>query len=326
MNSPVGIEAVSDFVSAGSIRMLKFSAPVKIYDDESITGGTNKILREIRIGTRSSPLSVAQTNIIAEEIMKIHPEIMITLVKIKTSGDKHLLPFSNNPNGIKGMFTLELEEALMNHEIDFAVHSLKDLPARINPSLPIIAYSNREDPRDALIMKREGTIATSSLRRKLQLERLYPDRKIVSVRGNVNSRIQKMVDNQYDGLVLAVSGLKRLGLQDRITKIFTIDEIMPAPGQGILVCQGRIDDDYGYLECVNDECSRDCAIAERSFSRSLNAGCNVPVGAYAVVHDDMLTLRGLYVDESTNRFYEGNITGRRCEAESLGERLSEVII
>ena len=304
-----------------------------------------------------------------------------------------MLPFSDNPNGIKGMFTLELEQALMNHEIDFAVHSLKDLPVNINSSLPVVAYSHRDDPRDALIMNRENdfaaqslnaeinsshstvaspqrdtlimnreneltaqgfnaainssssthtyshgddsrdtlinhglTIGTSSLRRRLQLERLYPDIKIIPVRGNVNSRIQKMVDNQYEGLVLAAAGLKRLGLTNLITKIFTVDEIMPAPAQGILACQGRADEDYAYLECVNDNCSRDCAIAERSFSRALNAGCNVPIGAYAVVHDDMLTLRGLYIEESTKRFHEGSITGRRCEAESLGQRLAEVIM
>lgn len=243
-----------------------------------------------------------------------------------------MLPFSDNPNGIKGMFTLELEQALMNHEIDFAVHSLKDLPVNINSSLPVVAYSHRDDPRDALIMNREDTcpmgptIGTSSLRRRLQLERLYPDIKIIPVRGNVNSRIQKMVDNQYEGLVLAAAGLKRLGLTNLITKIFTVDEIMPAPAQGILACQGRADEDYGYLECVNDNCSRDCALAERSFSRALNAGCNVPIGAYAVVHDDMLTLRGLYIDDSTKHFYEGSITGRRCEAEIIGRRLAEVIM
>lgn len=224
------------------------------------------------------------------------------------------------------MFTLELENALSNHEIDFAVHSLKDMPANINPSLPIVAYSRREDPEDALIMRREGTIGTSSLRRKLQLERLYPDRKIIPVRGNVNSRIQKMVDNQYDGLVLAVSGLKRLGLQNQITKIFSVDEIMPAPGQGILVCQGRIDDDYSYLGCVNDECSRDCAIAERSFSLALGAGCNIPAGAYACIEGDMLTLRGLFIDENTREFHSGSIKGKRCYAESLGKRLAEVIM
>lgn len=315
-------------------------------------------MREIKIGTRSSPLSIAQTNIIAKKILRTWPEIKITLVKIKTSGDKHMLPFSDNPGGIKGMFTLELEQALTNHEIDFAVHSLKDLPVNINSSLPIVAYSHRDDPRDALIIndniavhsqndkasslpvstysRRDEsenalinhgcTIGTSSLRRKLQLERIYPEKKIIPVRGNVNTRIKRMNNGEYDALVLAVAGLKRLGLTNRITKIFTADEIMPAPAQGILACQGRIDEDYGYLECVNDNCSRDCALAERSFSRALNAGCNVPIGAYAVVYDDMLTLRGLYIDESTRRFYEGSITGRRCEAESLGKRLAEVIM
>ncbi len=283
-------------------------------------------MREIKIGTRSSPLSIAQTNIIADEIMRTWPDIKITLVKIKTSGDKHMLPFTNNPAGIKGMFTLELENALLNHEIDFAVHSLKDMPVNINSSLPIIAYSHREDPRDALIMKSGNVIGSSSLRRRLQLERLYPEMKIVAVRGNVNSRIRRMNEREYDGLVLAVAGLKRLGLENRITKIFAIDEIMPAPGQGILACQGRADEDYAYLECVNDTLSHDSALAERSFSRSLNAGCNVPIGAYAVVDDDMLMLRGLYIDEATKRFYEGSITGRRCEAESLGKRLAEVIM
>ena len=282
-------------------------------------------MREIKIGTRSSPLSIAQTNIIAKKILRTWPEIKITLVKIKTSGDKHMLPFTNNPKGIKGMFTLELEQALMNHEIDFAVHSLKDLPVNMNSSLPIVAYSRRDDPRDALI-NYGAIIGTSSLRRKLQLERLYPEKKIIPVRGNINTRIKRIGNGEYDCLVLAVAGLKRLGLMNRITKIFTVDEIMPAPAQGILACQGRIDEDYGYLECVNDTLSRDCAIAERSFSRALNAGCNVPVGAYAVVHDDMLTLRGLYIDEMTKRFYEGSITGRRCEAELLGRRLAEVIM
>lgn len=282
-------------------------------------------MREIKIGTRSSPLSIAQTNIIAEEILKAWPEIKITLVKIKTSGDKHMLPFSDNPNGIKGMFTLELENALLNHEIDFAVHSLKDLPVNINASLPIITYSRREDPRDALIMNSGNVIASSSLRRRLQLQRLYPEMKIIPVRGNVNTRIRRMDEGEYDGLVLAAAGLKRIGLEKRITKFFSIDEIMPAPCQGILACQGRIDDDYSYLECVNDDVSRDSAIAERSFSRALNAGCNVPAGAYAFVEGEMLTLRGLYVDDA-NQFHEGSITGRRCEAEVLGERLAEVIM
>ena len=137
---------------------------------------------KIKIGTRASPLAVAQTEIIAAEILKSYPDAEISIVKIKTSRDKNMRPFSSDPNGIKGMFTLELEHALLNREIDFAVHSLKDLPANINKTLPIVAYSKREDPRDALIIRSEiNLIGSSSLRRRLQLEKIFPDKKYLQV-------------------------------------------------------------------------------------------------------------------------------------------------
>ena len=126
--------------------------------------------------------------------------------------------------------------------------------------------------------------------------------------------------------MLAIAGLERLGLTNRIARVFQPSEIMPAPGQGILACQGRIDGDYSYLACVNDSDSRDCAIAERSFSRALNAGCNVPIGAYAVVEGETLTLRGLFIDEGTRRFFRGELAGKRSDAQELGERLAEVIM
>ena len=236
-------------------------------------------------------------------------------------------PFSSDPAGIKSMFTLELEQALRNHDIDFAVHSLKDVPANISPDLPIVAYSQRADPRDALVMNDSaGSLGSSSLRRRLQLERLYSDRKIIPIRGNITTRLAKLDSGEYGGLVLAAAGLERLGLTHRITHIFQPSEIMPAPGQGILACQGRLDGDYEYLACVNDPDSRDCAIAERSFSRALNAGCNVPVGAYAVVEGETLTLRGLFIDEGTRRFFRGELVGGRSDAQELGERLAEVIM
>ncbi|MBQ4469609.1 MAG: hydroxymethylbilane synthase [Synergistaceae bacterium] len=284
-------------------------------------------IREIRIGTRSSILAVAQAKIIAEKISRSWPELVINLVKIRTSGDVNMAAFVNDKPGVKGLFTLELEQALMNHEIDFAVHSLKDLPVQINEELPIIAYSEREDPRDALIMKDSGlVIGSSSLRRRLQIERLLPDSRVIPVRGNINTRLKKLDEGrELSGLVLAVSGLKRLGLEKRITKIFDISEILPAPGQGILACQGRIDEDYSYLECVNNRDSMDCALAERSFSRSLNAGCNTPVGAYAFVRGGDLTLEGLYIDEDSKEFFRGSLSGKREDADSIGKNLSEVI-
>ncbi|MBR1486525.1 MAG: hydroxymethylbilane synthase [Synergistaceae bacterium] len=285
---------------------------------------------KIKIGTRASPLALAQTDLIAREIFKFYPDSEISIIKIKTSGDKNMQPFSSDPAGIKGLFTLELEQALLNHEIDFAVHSLKDLPANINKNLPIVAYSRREDPRDVLIIRNEkleirNFIGSSSLRRRLQLEKIFPEKKIIPVRGNVNTRIKKLDDGEFDALVLAAAGLKRLGLENRISRIFDIDEILPAPGQGILACQGRANENYFYLECVNDNNSKFCALAERSFSRALNAGCNLPVGAFAEISGEILTLRGLYIDEKTKKFYRGVSSGKIFDAEKIGENLAKEI-
>ena len=335
---------------------------------------------ELRIGTRGSQLALAQTKLIADKILNIYPEAKIDIIAIKTQGDKNLAPFSSDLNGIKGMFTFEIEQVLSSGEIDFAVHSLKDLPA--NTKFPVIAYSSRGNPFDALVMRSESVLhadtknflinsqlgnvsqgiscsrdfaqefshslrtknfqsyakkssqdenifvlGSSSLRRRLQLERLYPGAKILPVRGNINTRLAKLDNKEFSGLVLASAGLERLGLENRITKIFTPDEIMPAPGQGILACQGRPDEDYFYLKAVNDECSRDCAIAERSFARELGAGCNVPIGAYAeILDDDRMKLKGLFIDEKTREFYRGEITGKRSDAEIIGKKLAEVIM
>ena len=288
---------------------------------------------KIKIGTRASPLALAQTEIIAREILRFYPDAEISIIKIKTSGDKNMAPFSSDPKGIKGMFTLELENALLNHEIDFAVHSLKDLPANINKNLPVVAYSRRDDPRDALVisMKEEVVsknlklIGSSSLRRRLQLEKIFPEKKIIPVRGNINTRLKKLDDGEFDALVLAAAGLKRLGLERRISKIFEVDEILPAPGQAILACQGRADENYFYLDHVNDKNSKFCALAERAFSRALNAGCNTPVGAFAEISDGILTLRGLYIDDKTKKFYCGVLSGKIHNAESIGQELAKKI-
>ena len=287
---------------------------------------------KIKIGTRSSPLALAQTKIISDGILKFYPDAEISIIKIKTSGDKNMAPFSSDPQGIKGMFTLELEKALLNHEIDFAVHSLKDLPANVNKNLPVVAYSKRADPRDALVTSRkeEGGsrkffIGSSSLRRRLQLEKIFPEKKIIPVRGNINTRLKRLDDGEFYGLVLAAAGLERLGLTDRIKKFFSVDEILPAPGQGILACQGRAGEDYFYLDCVNDKDSKFCAIAERNFARALNAGCNVPVGAYARIEGGKIFLTGLYIDEKTGKFYKNKLSGDIKNADILGINLAERI-
>ncbi|MBQ7543633.1 MAG: hydroxymethylbilane synthase [Synergistaceae bacterium] len=280
-------------------------------------------MRVIRIGTRGSILAVAQAEIVAETVRRTWPDIMTELVKITTSGDKNMTPFSSDPSGIKGMFTLELGRALMNHEIDFAVHSLKDLPANISPGLPVVAYSRRGDPKDALVGS-AGVIGSSSLRRRLQLARLFPKSRIVPVRGNITTRLRRLDEGEYSGLALSVAGLERLGEARRIARVFSVDEVMPAPGQGILACQGRAGEDYSYLDCVNDDDARDCALAERSFSRAIGGGCNVPLGAYAEADGGTLTVKGLYVDGG--RFRKGMVSGSRRDAESLGERLAEEVM
>ncbi len=235
--------------------------------------------------------------------------------------------FSSDPSGIKGMFTFEIEQALSGGVIDIAVHSLKDMPVNVNPNLPIIAYSRRGNPFDSLVMGKNNNnvIGSSSLRRCLQISRLYKNIEVRPVRGNIGTRLKRLDNGEYSGLVLAACGLERLGLNERITKIFTPDEIMPAPCQGILACQGRRDKNYSWIEAVNDENSRDCALSERSFSRQLGAGCNIPAGAYAEVEGDILTLRGLYIDSSGN-FHRGTLTGRRSEAEIIGRELAEKIM
>lgn len=281
----------------------------------------------IRIGTRPSPLAVAQVKIIADGIKSSWPDAEIITVPIKTSGDKNMCAFTSDPKGIKGMFTREIEEELLRGEIDIAVHSLKDLPVNLNPDLPIVAYSRRGNPFDALVMSESGgnVIGSSSLRRRLQIERLYPDMKVIPVRGNIGTRLRKLDEGEISGLVLAVSGLERLGLTHRITRVFSADEIMPSPCQGILACQGRAGDNYSWLSCVDDEISRDCATAERSFSRRIGSGCNIPAGAYAEIHGDSITIRGLFIDEGGN-FHRGRISGRRSDSETLGAKLAEAIL
>ena len=285
-------------------------------------------MREIRIGTRGSVLALAQTKLIADKILNTWPDLRVKIITITTQGDINMSAFTSDPAGIKGMFTHEITQALLNNKIDFAVHSLKDLPVQENQELPIIAYSKRGDPRDALILNNNSCkiLASSSLRRRLQLEKLYPDYKIIPVRGNINTRIKKLDESEnFCGLVLAVSGLERLNLSHRINKIFSINEIMPAPGQGILACQGVTGKNYNYLECVNDKDSQDCALAERSFSRELNAGCNVPAGAYAEIHENILTLRGLYIDDK-KFFHTGSLSGSRNDAKLLGVNLAKKIL
>ena len=287
--------------------------------------------RVIRFGSRKSALALAQTRLVMAAVEAADPEIKAELVPMTTTGDVNMKPFSEASDkfGIKGLFTQELEEALRSGEIDVAVHSLKDVPMYPNDELPIVAYSKREDARDALVLP-EGAaeisdalpLGCSSARRRLQLAKLFPQLRVEPVRGNVNTRLRKLDEGQFSALVLAAAGLQRVGLGERISRYFTTDEMIPAPGQGILACQGRAGESYEYLDAVRCEASACCARAERGFSAELGGGCTAPVGAYAEIIDGELTLHGFYADEAEGIYREGRACGRPENAEELARGLA----
>lgn len=286
---------------------------------------------KLRIGSRESRLAVIQSQMVMELIAAAEPAAELELVTMKTTGDK-ILDKTLDKIGGKGLFVRELDQALRDGRADFTVHSLKDMPMQVPEDLPLAAFSSREDPRDVLVLP-EGVseldpskpIGCSSRRRQLQLKKLFPDMDIQPVRGNVQTRLSKLDAGQFSALVLAAAGLKRLGLEGRISRYFSTEEILPAAGQGILVVQTRKGMDTQCLRLVQDEETAFCAKAERAFVRALDGGCSSPVAAHAVVEGEKLTLTGFYVspDEIIQR--KGSISGGLTEAETLGSTLARIL-
>lgn len=286
---------------------------------------------KLRIGSRESRLAVIQSQMVMELIAAAEPAAELELVTMKTTGDK-ILDKTLDKIGGKGLFVRELDQALRDGRADFTVHSLKDMPMQVPEDLPLAAFSSREDPRDVLVLP-EGVseldpskpIGCSSRRRQLQLKKLFPDMDIQPVRGNVQTRLSKLDAGQFSALVLAAAGLKRLGLEGRISRYFSTEEILPAAGQGILVVQTRKGMDTRCLRLVQDEETAFCAKAERAFVRALDGGCSSPVAAHAVVEGEKLTLTGFYVspDEIIQR--KGSISGGLTEAETLGSTLARIL-
>ncbi len=284
--------------------------------------------KKIRVGSRESRLAVAQTEEILEKVRAFHPELEIELVTMKTTGDR-ILDRNLDQIGGKGLFVKELDKALLEGRVDLTIHSLKDLPMEQAEELPIIGYSKRRDPRDVMILreKRMKTeeirlIGSSSNRRRLQLQRLYPQAEFRGIRGNVQTRLKKLAEEGYDATILAMAGLSRLGMEHLADRIFSVEEVIPAAGQGILVFQGRRGEDYSFLQEVCDEASRYAALAERAFVRKLNGGCSSPVAAYAEIEGKKILLRGLYYDEAEEDYIVGKKEGRVDEAGALGLALA----
>lgn len=288
-------------------------------------------MKKVRIGTRESRLAVAQSELVAAYLNE--KGISSELIKMKTTGDM-ILDRSLAQIGGKGLFVKELDKALMDKKSDLSVHSLKDVPVLLPEELPLIGYSKREDPRDVLVLPKGETkpdpkkpVGCSSKRRILQAKKLFPGVKFADIRGNVNTRLSKLDSGEYGALILAAAGLKRLGLEDRISRYFSVDEMIPSAGQGILALQGRKEEDYSYLSGFLNKEAEIQAAAERAFVRQIGGDCTLPVGAHAVIDGAALTLWAMYASKENEEYYvTGSRTGDVRDAERIGCELAKSLI
>lgn len=283
----------------------------------------------IKIGSRESLLAVRQAEIIRDQIRRCDPQTEVEIVTMKTTGDK-ILDKSLARIGGKGLFVKELDRALLDGSIDIAVHSLKDVPMETDPAIPILAYGDREDPRDVLLYRpgidtlpKQAVIGTSSRRRMIQMERLFPGCAFRGIRGNVQTRMKKLESEGYDGTLLAAAGLKRLGMEHVIGRYFSTDEMIPAAGQGILAVQGRKGESWEWLSKLNSETSRAAALSERAFVRATGGDCTSPCAAHAQVRGRELKLTGLYYDETAGEYSVDVTVADTDQAEDAGKRLAE---
>ncbi len=283
---------------------------------------------KITVGSRESKLAVIQSNIVIDSLRESHPEINVELLTMKTTGDK-ILDKTLDKIGGKGLFVKELDKALVDGRADLTVHSLKDMPMQVSEELPLVAFSKREDPRDVLVLPigkdkldKSKPIGSSSKRRQLHLNKLYPDMEVKPIRGNLQTRLKKLDEGEFSAIVLAYAGLKRLGLEDRVSRVFSPSEMVPAACQGILAVQARKDFDESLLRDFNDEETKIIAMAERSFVTELDGGCSSPVAAFAEIQDGNITLTGFYVDEFENQLTK-TVTGPLKDGVALGRQLAQ---
>lgn len=289
--------------------------------------------RTIIIGSRGSELALWQTNFVKAELEKNFPQISLEIKIIKTTGDK-MLDVALSKIGDKGLFTKQIETALLNREIDLAVHSLKDLQTVQPEGLCLGAVSKREMPNDVLISKRYTSIddlptgakvATGSLRRKSQLLNYRPDLQIFEIRGNVQTRLKKFAESDLDAIILAFAGLHRLNLDAHISQIIPFEIMLPAVGQGAMAVEIRQEDTElkELLNILNDAETEFCVKAERAFLRTLEGGCQVPIGANATIENDRIHLEGFVGMINGNKILRAMISGEKNKAEELGLELAE---
>jgi hydroxymethylbilane synthase len=286
----------------------------------------------LRIATRKSPLALWQAEHVRAALEALHPGLVVELVTFTTQGDKILdTPLARI--GGKGLFVKELEVALLEGRADLAVHSMKDVPMEFPPGLGLVAIGEREDPRDAFVsVAHDGldalppgaVVGTSSLRRQCQLRRRRPDLVVRDLRGNVNTRLARLDAGDYDAIILASAGLKRLGFQARIRAELAPEVLLPAVGQGALGLEARLDDarTAALVAPLNHSGTALRVAAERAMNRRLQGGCQVPIAGYAELHDATLHLRALVGSVDGSEVIEDEIRGPAAEAAALGEALA----
>ncbi len=290
----------------------------------------------IVIGTRSSKLALWQADYVAERLRGEHPGLQVEKKLMTTKGDRILhAPLAKI--GGKGLFTKELETAMLEGEIDIAVHSLKDMPTEVPEGLVISAVTERLDSGDALVSRKYTSlrelppgakVGTSSLRRRAQLLHVRPDLSIRELRGNVNTRLRKLDEGEFDAIVLAVAGLKRLGFAARIAEVLPREILLPAVGQGALAIEVREDDEEvrKLVDFLNHEDTVNCAKAERAFLARVEGGCQVPVGVYASAADGELVVEAVIASLDGKRLYRDKLKGLVGEAVELGNTLAEKLL
>lgn len=292
--------------------------------------------QHIRIGTRASLLAVTQSTWVKNQIEQQHPGTTVELVKIITKGDKILdVPLAKV--GGKGLFVKEIEDALLDGRVDLAVHSMKDVPAELPAGLHVAIVPEREVPFDAFISVKYKTLAelpkgaaigTSSLRRKSQLAAIRPDVQIHDLRGNLDTRLRKLDEGAYDAIILAGAGLNRLGMQQRITALFNPEQMLPAIGQGALGIELREADNdlLAGLQFLHHADTAAAVAAERAFLLRLEGGCQVPIGGFATVAGNTVTLTGLIASLDGEKVFKEQLAGPVAEAAKIGKTLAEKLL
>lgn len=291
---------------------------------------------KIRIATRRSPLALWQANFVKQNLLLAHKNLTVELIPMMTQGDI-ILDSPLAKIGGKGLFVKQLEQAILTNQADIAVHSIKDIPAQFPEGLTLATICQRDDVRDAFIsnhysnldeLPNGAIVGTSSLRRQCQLRANYPHLQIKDLRGNVGTRLAKLDNQEYDAIILASVGLKRLDLQDRIKQYIDISSILPAVGQGAIGIETRANDKplLDILSVLDDKNSRICIQAERAMNKALQGGCQVPIACYSQLNNDILFLQGLVGSIDGSKIIKATVEGSINDPEKLGQTLAEHLL